>query len=119
MTHIQHLAERLRHNAEFRREKQNEHPEDDRNADGAQDSERLAAEFEAGRYSEALARTYGAFCEDSRTVHSTVAAESEFVAGIGFGRHFDDADALLGAIIERARGPHDDGVDFVDDEGVE
>jgi len=112
--HIQHLAERLRHNAEFRLAKQKEVPSDLRNTEAATESERLAAAIDTGEVNSGLARVYAAFCEDERTMHHTMDVERELVSGIGFHSSFDKPNALLSAIIEGAHRVYRDEVEFAE-----
>lgn len=117
---IQMLAEKLRDNAEFRRGKAVEHPDDDeRNRQAAEMCDELAVELEGGIYSVETAQRYLACHVNEATTYGASEAETNLINRIGFRTSFVNADDLLNSIVDDAErsAEADQGVDFIESGG--
>lgn len=98
---IDHLAESLRYNADWRCAKLKEFPSDYRNAHAISKSNRMALELETGSFDASLADAYASLCRSDATLLERAKVELELVAGIGFRSHFSSADEFLKNIVEQ------------------
>lgn len=102
------IAELLESNAEWRREKAAEYPDDaDRNNGAADSSEELATQFRNDDTDgDVMAEYAEMFADDNPSVDPYIANEavSVVVNAIGFGREFSDPEDFLLAVIRQAKG---------------
>lgn len=102
------VAEVLEANAEWRREKAFEYPNDaERNNAAAVASNDLAVQFRNDDTDDDVLAEYAEmFADENPSVDPYVASEalSTVVGGIGFGRDFADPDDFLQTVVRQAKG---------------
>ena len=101
-------AEHLEDNAEWRRAKAIEYPDDKRNSEAAEASEQLATLFRNDDTDADIRGEYAEmFDDDNPSVEGYFAHEAlgNVIKGIGFGAHYSTAEDFMIAVLREAKGP--------------